>query len=553
MGKMRERGRADDLLISGNSLSLVLLAALSIILMGACTVHAAPITIPDLSQCHPAVASSIAPAPPLTLTFNCCLPYASKPILDFSFEKYKPTEKRIRRPCHTANEKYIAKYNRAYALMRALPDSDPRSLKAQADVHCSFCNGGYLQTGVSGDIPLQVHFSWLFLPWHRWYLYFHERILGELIGEPGFSLCVWNWDDQINGGNVMPAMFARNNTAIYDPKRNVGIQPPALVPLSPTTVSNNSAVVVNENLNNMYQSVVTASTATLFMGGAYRLGTDLSNATVVNAPLGGGLENGVHNGIHYYTGDRRQPLLQDMGTFTTASRDPIFYAHHSNVDRLWDIWRFKMPDGERFDHTDPDFLNAEFVFYDENGDLVKVKVSDALDNKKLGISYKSVGKSDKLWINYSPNATTNSSAVPAAIASGVPFVGPAPLNGTITLGTNFSAIVKRPTGKKPSKTLEVLNIEGVQVVRDQFVALLAFVNLQNVSSTTKTNSAEYLGTFNIVPSAGKARKILTTVKFEIGDNLKRIGIQNEVEVVISLLLKASNETVTIQGLKIDYE
>ena len=65
------------------------------------------------------------------------------------------------------SEEYIAKYNKAYALMRALPDTDPRSFKVQADLHCAFCNGAYWQGGAAGNTPLQVHFSWLFLLWHR--------------------------------------------------------------------------------------------------------------------------------------------------------------------------------------------------------------------------------------------------------------------------------------------------------------------------------------------------------------------------------------------------
>ncbi|KAH7437962.1 hypothetical protein KP509_05G098000 [Ceratopteris richardii] len=515
-------------------------------------VQAAPLQIPDFSQCEIASASAAA-GPPLTLYFNCCLPIPSTPMVDFSFDKYKTVGKHIRRPAQTASEKYIAKINKAYELMKALPDTDGRSFKAQANLHCSFCNGGYPQKGISGNIPVQVHFSWLFLPWHRWYLYFHERILGSLIGDPSFSLVYWNWDDQVNGGNKIPEMFTRVNTSIYDEKRNPNVQPPVVVPLAATTAYNQSeAIVTNKNLNNMYQSIVTASTATLFMGGAFRAGTDLSNSTVINAPLGGGIENGVHNGIHFYTGDPRTQLLQNMGNFATASRDPIFYAHHSNVDRLWNVWRFDMPDGERFDHTDPDFLNAEFVFYDENGQMVRVLAKDALDSKKLGIYYKKA-TSDDLWINYNPPAKTNVSAVPAAIASGVPYVGESPLNGTINIGTNFSAIVKRPTEKKPSKSLEVLTIQGVQTVRDEFVALIAFVNLPGAGSTTTTDSAEYLGTFNIIPATGKNRNLMANVKYEIGDNLKRIGIQKEEEVVISLVVAKSNTTVTIQGLKIDYE
>ncbi|KAI5056252.1 hypothetical protein GOP47_0028070 [Adiantum capillus-veneris] len=96
MGKMREKMR-DHL----RSLSLVLsLIALSITVGH---VHASPIfTIPDL-----ATASSVG-GPPLTLSFNCCLPLTSTPIKDFSFEKYKPKRKLIRRPALTWSEEYIA-------------------------------------------------------------------------------------------------------------------------------------------------------------------------------------------------------------------------------------------------------------------------------------------------------------------------------------------------------------------------------------------------------------------------------------------------------------
>eukprot|EP00250_Pteridium_aquilinum_P015293 c22500_g2_i1 orf=238-1230(+) len=308
-------------------LSIILLSSF----LSVPSVNASPILVPNLRQCALASDTSVV-GPVTTIHLNCCLPIPAKQAIDFSFDAYPVVYKHIRRPAHKASEAYIAKYTRAYELMRSLPADDPRSMATQADIHCAFCNGAYMQAGANSSVPLQVHFSWLFLPWHRWYLYFHERILGSLLGDPGFSLVYWNWDDQRDGGNVMPAMFVRNGTALYDAKRNQANLPPALVRLSPGATGNNS-VIANSNLNAMYQGVVTANSAELFMGGAYRTGTDLTNSTVLNAPLGGSIENGVHNGIHFWTGDPSQPLLQDMGTFTTASRDPIFYGHHSNVDR----------------------------------------------------------------------------------------------------------------------------------------------------------------------------------------------------------------------------
>ena len=66
----------------------------------------------------------------------------------------------------------------------------------QADVHCAFCNGAYYSAQAPGSLFFpQVHFSYLFFPWHRYYLYFHESILGSLIDDPAFALPYWNWDN----------------------------------------------------------------------------------------------------------------------------------------------------------------------------------------------------------------------------------------------------------------------------------------------------------------------------------------------------------------------
>jgi hypothetical protein len=54
----------------------------------------------------------------------------------------------------------------------------------------------------------------------------------------------------------------------------------------------------------------------------------------------------------------------DMGFFETAAKDPVFYAHHSNVDKIWSDWNKGSSS-----HTNPTssaFLNLSWNFYDEN-------------------------------------------------------------------------------------------------------------------------------------------------------------------------------------------
>jgi polyphenol oxidase len=104
-------------------------------------------------------------------------------------------------------------------------------------------------------------------------------------------------------------------------------------------------------------------TPELFMGAAYRAGDKSGQGQ-------GSLENVPHGNIHFWTGDQNQPNGEDMGNFYSAGRDPIFFAHHANVDRMWYVW--KKLRGKHQDFTDPDWLNTEFLFYDENAQLVHI-------------------------------------------------------------------------------------------------------------------------------------------------------------------------------------
>ncbi|PQM35760.1 polyphenol oxidase I chloroplastic-like [Prunus yedoensis var. nudiflora] len=113
---------------------------------------------------------------------------------------------------------------------------DPRNFWNQANVHCAYCEGSYHYTvpikycfihGIRKE--LQVHSSWLFYPFHRWYLYFHERILADLIDDPTFALPFWNWDAP--EGMYMPAIFEDDHllNPLYDANRNAKHRVPGTV------------------------------------------------------------------------------------------------------------------------------------------------------------------------------------------------------------------------------------------------------------------------------------------------------------------------------------
>ena len=277
-------------------------------------------------------------------------------------------------------------------------------------------------------------------------------------------------------------------------------------------------------------------------------GTDLSNVSVTDAPLGGSLEMNVHSALHFWTGDPNKPLRQHMGVFTHASQDPIFYAHHSDIDRLWEVWR-TLPGGCRKESTDEDFLEAEFLFYDENKNLVKVKAKESLDLGKMGVSYEPATEGDDLWKNFQPRPMPGNegSQVEYAKKMGATEIAEATVTSpAIELGSNFSALVKLPskltntcgeTGSSDKQELvEILMIQGVSMGREDYVHLKVFVNMPTATEATLISSAEYVGAANIVPSPQTGKRLFSNVKLEIGDNLERLGLQGEEYVVLTAIL-----------------
>jgi hypothetical protein len=64
----------------------------------------------------------------------------------------------------------------------------------------------------------------------------------------------------------------------------------------------------------------------------------------------------------------------------------VFYAHHGNLDRLWEVWR---QDPAR-KATEPAFAQERFLFPWIDGSVVAVAAKDTLDTRRLGYVYDSL-------------------------------------------------------------------------------------------------------------------------------------------------------------------
>jgi len=231
-----------------------------------------------------------------------------------------------RRPASTLSSTEVTKLRDAYQAMRALDTSDPndpRGFTRQANIHCWFCT--------EAASSVHVHFNWKFFAFHRAYLYFHERILGKLIGDMDFRLPYWDWD--VSSHRKIPPAYATPNEA-SNPLWN-----------STRAMDSNDEIPDEDVGEDVMDAALEADDFTDFGGTASAPGIP------EGAPHGS-----VHNDVGGGSGD--------MAFFETAAKDPVFYAHHSNVDKIWSDWNKGSST-----HTNPTssaFLNLTWNFYDEN-------------------------------------------------------------------------------------------------------------------------------------------------------------------------------------------
>nr|ANG57909.1 polyphenol oxidase 3 [Lilium hybrid cultivar] len=497
-----------------------------------------PIEAPELSQCgEPDLPTGARP-------IKCCPPASSK-IKDFKFPS-PSAPLRIRPPAHAVDAEYISKYQEAVYKMKLLEPTDPRSFSQQARVHCAYCDGAYTQVGFE-DLDLQVHFSWLFFPFHRFYLHFYERILGSLIGDDTFGLPFWNWDHP--AGMTLPLMYTDKNSPLYDTLRDVNHTPSTLINLdfnSPSDGPLSPAQQIDHNLTIMHRSVVDATKANLYMGRTYRRGSP-PNTDQGPGPVS--MENVPHSPVHYWTGDKRQKNAENMGNLYSAAFDPIFYSHHANIDRLWDVW-LSLDGGNRRNFTDPDWLNSQFLFYDENADVVKVTIKDCLDMSKLRYCYQKVSNP---WINSRPSPavtvkkrTATVKKPPTAGEIKFPIILDKPVSVTVSR--------KRPSRSQNEKDKEeeVLTVGGLEIPKGEYTKFDVYINAPEGQEGVTAATSEFAGSFvSVAHNHIKEATLRTSLRLGISRLLEDLKAEGDESIIVTLVPRMGK--VKVGGISIEFD
>ena len=189
------------------------------------------------------------------------------------------------------------------------------------------------------------HHTSHFLTWHRGYLYYFEQILRQASGDDSLNLPYWAWDSPTE--RTLPAEFRdqAHHPDLWVDGRNLN-DPKKVLPKE------------------------------VGPGAAFREDTFLPKS-FVHAGFSSALENPPHDTVHVITGGL-------MRSTTTAARDPVFWLHHCNIDRLWEKWKAGT------NHSDPpssQWGNPTFSYRDRDGHLIHKTASEVEDAHALGYQY----------------------------------------------------------------------------------------------------------------------------------------------------------------------
>jgi hypothetical protein len=196
---------------------------------------------------------------------------------------------------------YKKSYIQAVTLLKAndgqtFPETDPRSFLSWEKIlllHQKSCQ----------------HNNWYLLPWHRLYLVYFEAACQLLLDDPTFAIPYWDWTLE----PTVPAEFYE--VEVLKEKRDL-----------------KAGEAISGEL--VGKTVMTSILGSSDFFAIHSMAFDPMTMGRGNV---GRFEGTPHNGVHNTVGGI-------MGNTTDSPRDPVFWLHHCNIDRIWAQWAMIHPE-----------------------------------------------------------------------------------------------------------------------------------------------------------------------------------------------------------------
>ncbi len=394
------------------------------------------------------------------------------------------------------NDPIVATYRDAVGIMKQKAATDKLSWLALASIH--------------GTDPNTYHFcphgDWYFLPWHRAFTAMYERIVRKLTGNNAFAMPYWDW----TANPLMPEVFLDPTTPDGKPNwlcvTDAGWERtwPRAEPMPAENVG--PAVL---------QSILAATGYETFGTSRNRRQNNLDPSWV---PAGGGrqgiLEGNAHNMVH-----------NDIGGWmpsASSPRDPIFFMHHANIDRIWALWNV-----HNANSTDRLWTNMTFTnnFVHADGTAWSPKVSDLYVPETLGYTYGLPARrppsptrtrlTNTLTAMFAlpetvasptagvatvvvPNAATARAGQPLEVAVAIPAAGLSAVRQRPQVSSGVDLMDFAAAQERAAAGPRVLAfLRDVAITDPQATMFRVFVDADGVSEHTPITDPHYVGTFGV--------------------------------------------------------
>jgi tyrosinase len=261
-------------------------------------------------------------------------------------------------------------------------DGRPRPSRAQQKLYWNQCQ----------------HFSWYFLPWHRGYLGYFEKIVRshvvKLGGPEDWALPYWNYSDPDTQKAWILRKEFRDDVLPADPTnpRWDGKPNPLSRPCRQVALENcgegdeswkqtGDLEIGTDNVSlkclqveSFFNEVGDGDES--FGGPRTRF---MHDAQTPAEQVVGQVESTPHGDIHMCVNGW-------MSDFNTAALDPVFWLHHCNIDRLWEVWRGLTNEGNP---SDAAWLRGQnFRLHDEAAAEVTFTTEQMLETASALFAYK---------------------------------------------------------------------------------------------------------------------------------------------------------------------
>lgn len=298
-------------------------------------------------------------------------------------------------------------YARAVGVLRQRPITDRTSWRFLAAIHGFsepwWKKDGYLKDGEG--LPKESeqllywnqcqHSNWFFLPWHRGYLASFEQIVRDAVvqlgGPKDWALPYWNYNEGQQSLSLPPC-FAVKTLPNHEGPNPLYVE-------NRFGISGDGNVVLNADLIGLG-----CLDDPRYEGGSEGSppGFGGTPKSLLRSGVTGGLESCPHNVVHTEVGGRDQVRTAPDGSRqierglmsypNTAALDPIFWLHHANIDRLWQVWLDSPEEHSNPDKSDwyngPDKLSRVFIVPQVDGEPWKFKVAQVLDTLAPRLNYR---------------------------------------------------------------------------------------------------------------------------------------------------------------------